>query len=102
MTGSARRRGTGKVDPLQARALRRLNDAVQDLGLTQSQIADRAQLTQGHVSRVLGGEGSETAFWVIARIATAIGVSLDWIVEAPPAPKAKSEPPAATGTDPRR
>ena len=59
-------------------------------------------LSQGHISKVLNGENPEAAFYVIAKIAKAIDVSLDWITEEPRAAKAKSEPPAATGTDPRR
>ena len=88
------RRGTGKTDPLQARALARLNEVVDEKGITQADIAERSGFTQGHVSRVLSGAQSETAFWVIARIAKALAVSLDWLVEDPRAPrKPESEQP---------
>ena len=96
----ARSRGTGKPDPLQARALSRLNEIIDERGFSQIEIADRSGLSQGHISKVLNGENPEAAFYVIAKIAKAIDVSLDWITEEPR--KAKSVPPPATGTDPRR
>jgi hypothetical protein len=97
-----RSRGTGRPDPLQARALARLNEIIDEREIPQIEIAERSGLAQGHISNVLSGKTPEAAFYVIAKIAKAIGVSIDWITEEPRAPAAKSEPPPATGTDPRR
>lgn len=90
------------MDPLQARALDRLNSVIAERGLTETEVASMAGFTQGHMWKVLNGKSTETAFWVIARIANALNVSLDWIIQTAPPPRPTSAPPPATGTDSRR
>lgn len=95
---NAKRRGTGEADPFQLRAVARLKSIIEERGLTETDVAEKSGFTQGHVWKFLHGNPKETAFWVVARIAVGLRVSLDWLVEEAPAPKAKSEPPPATGT----
>lgn len=93
-------RGSGKIDPLQARVLARLNEVRAEREISQEKLAELAGFTQGHVSRILAGRQPETAFWVIARLAMALGVSVDWLIEGPrpAAGESPSKPPAsATG-----
>jgi transcriptional regulator with XRE-family HTH domain len=81
------------MDPLQARAIARLESVRKERQLSQADVAAASGLTQGHISRVLRGDQPETAFWVIARIAQSLDVSLDWLTEgAPSAARADSEP----------
>lgn len=91
------RRGSGELDPVQVRLIKRLNEVVDERGLTATEVAAMTGFTQGHVHRILGGEHKETAFWVVARIAAALGVSLDWLAEAPRSARPASEPPAKVG-----
>jgi transcriptional regulator with XRE-family HTH domain len=94
------RRGTGKLDPLQARAVARLESVRKERGLSQEQVAELSGLKQGHISRVLNG-APETAFWVIARIAEGMNVSLDWLIEGPrSAARSDSDPPASSSLPP--
>lgn len=89
------RRGTGERDPVQVRAISRLNEVINERGLTSTEVADLSGFKQGHVYKILAGEQKETAFWVIARIAGALGVSLDWLAEPPRAAKPATDPPPA-------
>ncbi|HEX6272482.1 MAG TPA: helix-turn-helix transcriptional regulator [Polyangiaceae bacterium] len=102
--GAAKRRGTGKTDPFQSRAVDRLNEALKESGLTLGELEAATGFDYAQLWRIFNGKQKETAFWVVARIAQALNVSLDYLTEGPRPPKSQSErPPApATGTDPRR
>ena len=74
------------LDPILARALDRLRGEIAREGLSQPELARRTGLSQGHISRALGGT-PEVSFFVLAKIALAIPVSLDWLVAAAPQPR---------------
>lgn len=75
-----------ELDPILARALSRLRDEVAEKGLSQSDLATGSGLTQGHVSKILNGLNPEASFFVVAKLALAAGVSLDFLVAPAPAP----------------
>ena len=78
-----------KPDPVLERTLERLRRHVLDTGLSQTALAERAGLTQGHVSKLLTGASPEASFHLIARLAMAANVSIDYLV-APAPPLAES------------
>lgn len=69
-----------ELDPVLARALERLNRHMADREITQTAVAERAGLTQGHVSRILAGGSPEVSFYLVARIAVAAKASIDLLV----------------------
>jgi len=93
MTASQQKRGkkNRQLDPLLARAIERLRQHMSEEGISQPALADAAGLTQGHVSKLLGGKSPEASFYVIARLAQGAGVSLDALV-APVARVAEAAP----------
>jgi transcriptional regulator with XRE-family HTH domain len=50
-------------------------------GITQTMIGERAGMTQGHVSKILNGESPDASFETIAKVALAMGLSLDRLVQ---------------------
>lgn len=99
-----RRPGGGiKRDALLARVLARLNGTINERGISQPEIALRSGLTQGHVSHVLNGDNPRASFVVIAKIALAVDVSLDFLVrEAPRGSGDRETPVPASSVVPSR
>jgi transcriptional regulator with XRE-family HTH domain len=88
MAASHRKRGEKNrvLDPVLARALTRLNQHMTDEGISQTDLAKKTGLKQGHVSKLLTGKSPEASFYLITKLALAAGVSLDYLVARAPAP----------------
>jgi hypothetical protein len=104
MAASQQKRGerNREIDPLLARALERLRRHMVDENISQYDLAKATGLTQGHISKLLGGKSPEASFYVVARLAIGAGVSIDWLVSTAPAPAARvvlssAPPPSKTG-----
>ena len=59
----------------------RLRRAVQETGITQAAVAERAGIADGTLSRVLNARHAKPAFDTIMRIAQAANVSVGWILD---------------------
>ncbi len=77
-----------ELDPVLVRALSRLRDAISEAEVSQPTLAERSGLTQGHISRVLSGGRPEVSFYVLAKIAMAVPVSIDFLLMPAPPPAA--------------
>jgi transcriptional regulator with XRE-family HTH domain len=88
MAASHQKRGEKNraLDPLLARALERLGRHIEDKGITQPELSKLTGLTQGHISKLLGGKSPEASFYAITRLAIGAGVSVDWLIADAPAP----------------
>lgn len=78
------RRGGQSIGPLTAAVLERMRAEYKLLkrhDITQTTIAERVGLTQGHVSKILAGGSPDASFETIAKIALAMGLSLDRLVQ---------------------
>jgi ribosome-binding protein aMBF1 (putative translation factor) len=83
-----------ELDPLLARVLGRLRQHMADEGISQNSLAEKTGLKQGHISKLIRGESPEASFYLIAKLALAAGVSIDWLVESAPSPVVRSVPSA--------
>lgn len=99
MAESQKKRGerNRELDPLLARALGRLRQHMEDEGISQSFLASKTGMTQGHVSKLVSGKSPEASFYLVAKLAIGAGVSIDWLVASAPPPAVRglsSTPPA--------
>lgn len=70
----------------------RLQQALNDRGWSQGQLAQRTGLAQGHISLVIRGE-REPGIDTVITLARALRVSIDWLCEMPEPETGKRLPP---------
>lgn len=73
-------RGGDDLDPLLARAIRRMREHMKEQGITQAELSERTGIRQGQISRLLGGDRPQGNFVQIVKLAHAMGLSVDGLV----------------------
>jgi len=81
--GGSAKRGQGEIDPLVAKVIDGLNEAMEKAGSNPTQIAKRTELDQGNLSRVMRKEVPNVTFIILAKVAMHLNVSLDDLLTGP-------------------
>lgn len=94
------RRGGLPVGPFTAAAIERLHAEFtvgkQNGRWTQTSVAERAGFDQGRISKLFSGELKEPTFETVARLALAMGLSLDRLIDGVPLERAETPIPPSS------